>query len=93
MQSDLQQQAQAAYDEGVSLRRQARFGEAMNAFARAAELAEEAIAALPGGDSGASDSASAGGAAALSALRDSALASIELIREINGFVNTDLMNP
>ena len=52
------------------LRREGRFGEAMNAFRQAAEdpLATEDI-------------------------RRKSLASIELIKEINAFVNVDLMNP
>lgn len=56
------------YDLGVFFRRNARFGEAMNAFMKAAETGDDT-------------------------LRSKAEASIELLKEINGFVNTDLMNP
>lgn len=57
------------YDLGVFYRKNARFGEAMNAFRMAAETAND------------------------DSLRAKALASIELLKEINGFVNVDLMNP
>lgn len=69
------------YDSGVSLRQQARFGEAVNAFRKAAELAviEEDRGDLP------SDEAML--------IVSRAEASVELIREINSFVNADLMNP
>lgn len=69
------------YDSGVSLRRQARFGEAVNAFETAIELAiaEEDRGELP------SDEAML--------IVSRAEASVELIREINSFVNADLMNP
>ena len=52
------------------LRREAKFGEAINAF-RAAAAAYDAD----------------------DAIRMKAQVSIELIQEINGFVNVDLMNP
>lgn len=60
------------YDLGVLYRQNARFGDAINAFQTAADLALEESCEL---------------------LRSRAIASIELIREINGFVNADLMNP
>lgn len=55
---------------GDSLRRENRFGEAINAF-NAATTAEDATEEI----------------------RTKARVSIELIQEINGFVNVDLMNP
>lgn len=58
------------FDQAVVLRKQNRFGEAINAFTSVADHPD-----CP------------------QSLRLSALASIELIREINGFVNADLMNP
>ncbi len=57
------------YDLGVFYRRNARFGEAMNAFRMAAETTDDP------------------------SLKAKALASIDLLKEINGFVNVDLMNP
>ncbi len=57
------------YDLGVFLRQNARFGEAINAFMKAAETASDDV------------------------LKSKALASIDLLKEINGFVNADLMNP
>ena len=55
---------------GDALRRENRFGEAINAF-NAATTAEDATEEI----------------------RTKARVSIELIQEINGFVNVDLMNP
>ena len=55
---------------GDSLRRENRFGEAINAF-NAAAVAEDVTEDI----------------------RTKARVSIELIQEINGFVNVDLMNP
>ncbi len=52
------------------LRRNNRFGEAIN-FYRAAAAAEDATEAI----------------------RRKSLASVDLLQEINGFVNKDLMNP
>ena len=52
------------------LRREGKFGEAINAY--------RAAAALPDCPED---------------IRKRALASVELMQEINGFVNTDLMNP
>lgn len=62
--------AQELYDLGISLRQQERFGEAINAFRKAA-VAEDAT----------------------DELIKKSLASVELIQEIKGFVNKDLMNP
>lgn len=63
-------QAEKLLERAEQLRREARFGEAMNAFREAA---------------GAPD--------ASEELRRKCLASVELIQEINGFVNVDLLNP
>lgn len=52
------------------LRRNNRFGEAINAFRAAAEAPD-----------------------ATDDIKKKSLASVELIQEINGFVNVDLMNP
>lgn len=52
------------------LRRECRFGDAINMFRDAAAAPD-----------------------ATDALRAKALASVELIQEINGFVNVDLLNP
>lgn len=79
------------YDLGVSLMRQTRFGDAINAFNRAAELASEGPAS-----EGLASGESASGSLALEDLvniRKKSLASIEVIQKIIGFVNKDLMNP
>ena len=55
---------------GDALRRENRFGEAINAFDAAANAKD-----------------------ATDMIRTKARVSIELIQEINGFVNVDLMNP
>lgn len=52
------------------LRRECRFGDAINVFREAASAPD-----------------------ATEDIKRKSLASIELIQEINGFVNTDLMNP
>ena len=52
------------------LRRDCRFGEAINAFREAAAAPD-----------------------ATEEIKKKSLASVELIQEINGFVNVDLMNP
>lgn len=52
------------------LRRECRFGEAINAFREAAASPD-----------------------ATEEIKRKALASVELLQEINGFVNADLMNP
>ena len=58
------------FELGQELRRNKKFGEAINAF-RAAAAAPDAT----------------------DEIKRISLASVELIQEINGFVNTDLMNP
>jgi len=62
--------AEKLLEKAEQLRREARFGEAINVF-REAAASEDAT----------------------DDLRKKCLASIELIQEINGFVNADLMNP
>lgn len=62
--------AEKLLKQAEELRRNARFGEAMNAFREAASSPD-----------------------ATDEIRRKALASVELIQEINGFVNVDLMNP
>ena len=57
-------------EKAEQLRRDCRFGEAINAF-------REAAAAPDATDD----------------IKRKSLASVELIQEINGFVNVDLMNP
>ena len=74
------------YDLGVLYRRNARFGDAVNAFSMAAETAGDELASSCGTDGMSRKNA-------LAALRSKALASIELLKDINGFVNADLMNP
>ena len=61
---------EALYAQGVELRKNNRFGEAINAF--------RAAAASPD---------------VTDEIKRKSLASVELIQEINGFVNVDLMNP
>ena len=63
-------QAEKLLEKAEQLRREARFGEAINAFREAAAAPD-----------------------ATEDLKRKCLASVELIQEINGFVNTDLMNP
>ena len=58
------------FESGQELRKNRKFGEAINAY--------RAAVALPDCPED---------------IRKRALASVELIQEINGFVNTDLMNP
>lgn len=62
--------ASELFEQAQQLRRNKRFGEAINAFRAAAQASD-----------------------ADEELKKRALASVELIQEINGFVNTDLMNP
>lgn len=62
--------AEKLLEKAEQLRREARFGEAMNAFREAASAPD-----------------------ASEELRRKCLASVELIQEINGFVNVDLLNP
>ena len=63
-------QAEKLLEKAEQLRREARFGEAINAFRETAAAPD-----------------------ASEDLKRKCLASVELIQEINGFVNTDLMNP
>lgn len=62
--------ARELLEKAEELRRNARFGEAINFF-RAAASAPDATEEI----------------------KMKSLASVELMQEINGFVNTDLMNP
>ena len=73
---------------GVLYRRSSRFGEAINAFSSAAEAAAGELASVSASAADGTEKK-----AALEALRSKSLASIELLKEINGFVNADLMNP
>lgn len=63
-------ESEKLFEKAQRLRRECRFGEAINLFRQAA----------------ASEDAS-------EELRTKCQASVELIQEINGFVNADLMNP
>ena len=63
-------QAEKLLEKAEQLRREARFGEAINAFREAAAAPD-----------------------ASEDLKRKCLASVELIQEINSFVNADLMNP
>lgn len=86
------------YDVAVGLRQAARFGEAINVFNKAADEAEALLTALSGEacreacfvspDAFPEDIKNA-----LLQICSRAKASVELLQEINGFVNTDLMNP
>ena len=62
--------AQELLNQAEALRRNNRFGEAINIYREAASAAD-----------------------ATDDIRRKALASVELIQEINGFVNVDLLNP
>lgn len=62
--------AQDLLEKAEELRRNARFGEAINFFVAAAKAPD-----------------------ATDEIKRKSLASVELMQEINGFVNTDLMNP
>lgn len=64
------QSAEQLMKTAEDLRRECRFGEAINAFREAASAPD-----------------------ATDEIRRKALVSVELIQEINGFVNVDLMNP
>ena len=57
-------------EKAEQLRRDCRFGEAINVFREAAAATD-----------------------ATEEIKNKSLASVELIQEINGFVNVDLMNP
>ncbi|MGM9747678.1 MAG: hypothetical protein ACI3ZN_02675 [Candidatus Cryptobacteroides sp.] len=81
----MEEQIRLLYEIGVEHRRNSRFGDAINAYEEAAALAEKAAA-----------SCSSDSAAERREYLDFAVksrASADLIREINAFVNTDLMNP
>ena len=108
IQEEVLARARKHYDEGVSLRQEVRFGEALNAFMSAIAAVDEALsagnAACRSGQSlsnaaarsmtdAAPGSDSAGIDASLLEIRSRSEASIGLLREIIGFVNTDLMNP
>lgn len=77
------------YELGVSLRRNEQFGEAINAFRKA----EEEAVRIMEENSGLRYLDDRLDMEELRSLRDRALASIELILRIRGFVNKDLMNP
>ena len=62
--------AQELLEKAEQLRRDCRFGEAINVFREAAAAPD-----------------------ATEEIKKKSLASVELIQEINGFVNVDLMNP
>ncbi len=62
--------AKELLEQAEELRRNNRFGEAINLYREAAAAAD-----------------------ATDEIRRKALASVELMQEINGFVNVDLMNP
>lgn len=85
------------YDLGVSLMRQTRFGDAINAFSRAARLASGELDLLSAKDvpdpSPSLNPDSSPRATSLNDIKRKSLASIEVIQEIIGFVNKDLMNP
>ena len=62
--------AQELLEKAEQLRRDCRFGDAINVFREAAAAPD-----------------------ATEEIKKKSLASVELIQEINGFVNVDLMNP
>ncbi len=62
--------AKELLEKAEELRRNNRFGEAINVYREAAEASD-----------------------VTDEIRRKALASVELMQEINGFVNVDLMNP
>lgn len=68
--NQMESSAKELLEQAEELRRNASFGEAINAFRAAASSPD-----------------------ATDEIRRKALASVELIQEINGFVNVDLMNP
>lgn len=91
------------YEIAVGLRQNARFGEAINAFRTVADICESLISDMASQDLSDAASEEVPDAAyssdndeiknTLLQMRSRAIASIELLQEINGFVNTDLMNP
>lgn len=68
--SNMKNKAEKILEQAEELRRNARFGEAINFYRAAAEAPD-----------------------ATEEIKRKSLASVELIQEINGFVNVDLMNP
>ena len=72
------------YDLGCSLRQKALFGDAVNAFLKAASEARKCLNGMK---------LSSSEAEMLVSIEAKSLASIDLIKEINGFVNVDLLNP
>ena len=66
----MKNKAEKILEQAEELRRNARFGEAINFYRAAAEAPD-----------------------ATEEIKRKSLASVELIQEINGFVNVDLMNP
>lgn len=87
--SDAAGRVRQIYAKGVELRRAARFGEAINAFREAAAQADILVDHI---EKEMPDEI-LDMKSALLEIRSRALASVELIQEINGFVNVDLMNP
>lgn len=83
------------YDVAVGLRQAARFGEAINVFNKAVEEAEEILCRLEQEEGSSICLAGSRNEIknALLQICSRAKASVELLQEINGFVNTDLMNP
>ncbi len=93
------------YEAGVSLRARERFGEAVNAFRTAADLASAAISAAESssfppcadgraaGDGVGKGGGNGEGLEELRKIRSASLAFIDLIDEIRSFVNKDLLNP
>lgn len=83
------------YELAVGLRQNARFGDAINAFRTVVERCDSLISDMA--SQGLSDAASSSDndeiKNTLLQICSRAKASIELLQEINGFVNTDLMNP
>ena len=71
------------YDRGCLFRKRGEFGQAVNAFRTAADMAGEQMELLAEGPE----------REGLSAIKGKAEASIGLILRITGFVNRDLMNP
>lgn len=71
------------YDLGCIYRKEGDFGYAVNAFRSAVECADAGLAYAV------DDTARL----ELESVRNKALASIELVQRITGFVNKDLMNP
>lgn len=67
---NMEDKAVELLEKAEELRRNCRFGEAINLYREAADAAD-----------------------ATDEIRRKALASVDLMQEINGFVNTDLMNP